>query len=214
MNYWASSVLASFATGLSFVYLASVSVAQTIPDWNIMTGPSDLVPLKKNKQIVVKAVANLNAPETTQSITTLRPSPELKTGWNLSSDSVSASLIFAQDGRATLVGFTCKKGDGFVTFRSSPTTSFAANKHILVALKSLNGAIRIDAKTSEAHQRLIESEVPVRTSSLVFVLTPKKGDISAKIGSISERITASSTDTKLLRFQTLCDQPLISAADE
>ena len=211
-NYWASSLL---ATGFGFLGLTSVISAQTVPDWGIMTAPSELAPFKKtDKKTAIKPVAVLNAPETTQSITTTRVPPELNAGWNLSSDPVSASLIFAHEGKSTLVGFTCKKGDGFVTFRSSPTASFAANKHVLVTLKSLNGAIRIEAKTNEIEPRLIESEVPIRTSSLVFVLSPKKGDITVKIGGFSEKVMSSSTDTKLLRFQSLCDQPLIGAAEE
>jgi hypothetical protein len=138
----------------------------------------------------------------------------LTEGWNVSSDPANANLIFARDGKALHVGFSCKKGDGFVTFRSPPTTGFAANKHILVTLKSLHGSIRIESKASEGPERIIESEVPVRTSSLVFVLSPKKGDVTAHVGGVVETITALKSDVKILRFQSLCDQPLISAADE
>ncbi len=214
-NYLASSLLTRILTGAVLLAFPSMSLAQSMPDWGLMTAPSELVPLKKSvKPTAIKSSVSLNAPETTNSIAATRPSSDFNNGWNLSSDPTSASLVFAQDGKAALVGFTCKKGDGFVTFRSSPTTSFAANKHVLVMLKSMNGAIRIEARANESQPRFIESQVPIRTSSLVFVLTPKKGEVTAKIGGLSEKVTTPANDTKLLRFQSLCDQPLIGAVDE
>jgi hypothetical protein len=173
---------------------------------------------KAPQQLAVKTSSSLNAPETTNSIaktsSTLLPSTNLTEGWNVSSDVASASIVFARDGKALPVGFSCKKGDGFATFHSPPTTGFAANKRIMVTLKSQNGSIRIDSTINADQNRSIDSEVPVRTSSLVFVLTPKKGDVTTHIGGIVEEITALKSDVKLLRFQSLCDQPLISAADE
>jgi hypothetical protein len=220
----------SFSLGLSasFLCLPYLSIAQSIPDWSVMTAPSEsglgkpsIVAVgfsQKTPEQIVKASPSLNAPETTNSIvkasSVFVPFTHLTEGWNVSSDPANANLIFARDGKALPVGFSCKKGDGFVTFRSPPTTSFAANKRILVTLKSLHGSIRIESKTSEGLERIIESEVPVRTSSLVFVLTPKKGDVTAHIGGMLETITALKSDVKILRFQSLCDQPLISAADE
>ncbi len=208
------SASATIATSFSFLAFPYISLAQSLPDWDTMTAPSELLPVKKSGQIAVKSYLDSSIPETTQSIAKTLPPSKFSIGWNLSSDPVSATLVFGQEGRAALVGFSCRKGDGFVTFRSQPTSSFSANKHVMVTLKSLNGAIRIEAKTNELQPRTIESQVPVRTSSLIFVLTPKKGDVTAKIGGLIEKITSPTTDIKLLRFQSLCDQPLISAADE
>ncbi len=220
----------SFSLGLSasFLCLPYISIAQSIPDWNVITAPSEGNLAKagiaaigfssKSSQQSAKTSANLSAPETTNSIAKASsvslPSSNLTEGWNVSSNVASASIVFARDGKALPVGFSCKKGDGFATFHSPPTTGFAANKRILVTLKSLNGSIRIDSTTSGDQERIIQSEVPIRTSSLVFVLTPKKGDVTAHIGGNVEKISALKSDVKLLRFQSLCDQPLISSTDE
>ena len=162
-------------------------------------------------------------PETTQSIPrqAAPAAASWEQGWNLSSDETNASLVYAPEGKTAPVGFTCKKGDGFVTFRSPPS-SFAAGKRMLVLLKSKNGSIRIDAHVSAG--KTIESESPVRTSSLVFVLTPKIDPNRSKrkkeavgqgakltVGGWSTALPESLSDVKLLRFQTLCDQPLASA---
>jgi hypothetical protein len=194
-----------------------------------MTAPSDVgiakagiaaigFSSKNSGQQLAKTPSSFGAPDTTNSIVKLSsaslPNINLTEGWNISSDITTASLVFAHDGRALPIGFTCKKGDGFANFHSPPTTGFSANKRVLVTLKSLNGSIRIDSTVNGDHERIIQSEVPIRTSSLVFVLTPKKGDVTAHIGGIIEKINAFKSDVKLLRFQSLCDQPLISATDE
>ncbi len=197
-----------------FLFAAPVALyAQSLPDWAIMTAPSDIaLPSKVSKKLSAKS-----SPETTQSIgvrpVDAAPAIPASQGWNVSSDADRASLFFARDGKFLPVGFTCQKGDGFVHFLSPPTTH-AAGKRILVLLKSLNGTIRIETKVGLGQPRMIESEIPVRTSSLVFVLTPKKGEATATIGGAIEKIPALASDVKLLRFQSLCDQPIITAADE
>ena len=160
--------------------------------------------------------------ETTQSIARraipTQPGPTLEPGWTLSSNEASASLVYATAGKASSdknsanetspVGFICRKGDGFVTFRSPPVSQ-AAGKRVLVLLKSANGTIRIETKVGS--DGVITGESPVRTSSLVFVLTPKKGDARLTVGPWSAEIEEGTSDVLLLRFQSLCDQPIMSA---
>ena len=190
--------------------------------WALLSTPSTL---NKTKTATAAKTAGFKGagPETTQSIPR-QPAPAAASweqGWNLSSDETNASLVYAPEGKTAPVGFTCKKGDGFVTFRSPPS-GFAAGKRMLVLLKSKNGSIRIDAHVSAG--KTIESESPVRTSSLVFVLTPKIDPNRSKrkkdavgqgakltVGGWSTALPESLSDVKLLRFQTLCDQPLASA---
>ena len=121
-----------------------------------------------------------------------------------------ANLTYASGGKLAPLGFRCTKGDGFVTLRT-PAVNFAPGKRVNVLLKSNNGAIRIDGKVTIDGERIIASESPVRTSSLVFVLTPKKGEAKMTVGSWSTEIEEGASDIKLLRFQTLCDQPVQSA---
>ena len=184
--------------------------------WALLSTPSPLGAPKPGHRKTA-------SPDTTQSISKqpIVPAASFEQGWNLSSDTTSASLVYAPDGKAAPIGFTCKKGDGFVTFRSPPS-SFAAGKRMLVLLKSKNGTIRIDAHVAPA--KTVESESPVRTSSLVFVLSPKidpnrskrKKDAAGQgakfsVGGWSAAMPEGMSDVKLLRFQTLCDQPVASA---
>ena len=176
-------------------------------EWSLLTQPSQLTTKKRSR--------DRSAPETTQSIGRKTPvaieQESLLPGWNLSSDETSARLIYSVEGKPTPVGFTCKKGDGFVTFRS-PSASQAAGKKVLVLLKSKNGAIRIESRVSAEGDKVLASEIPVRTSSLVFVLTPKKGEAKLNVGGWSTEIPEGASDIKLLRFQTMCDQAV--AANE
>lgn len=193
--------------------------------WALLSTPSALGPAKPG--ISKPGRAKPISSETTQSIprqTVAEPAAQWEAGWNLTTDETSASLIYAMPEKSSAakpapVGFSCHKGDGFVTFRSPPG-SHAAGKRLLVQLRSRNGSIRIDAHAGPGN--VIESESPVRTSSLVFVLTPKiephrkKKDAASQgakltVGGWSAAIPEGTSDVKLLRFQTLCDQPVASA---
>ncbi len=205
----------------------SIAFAQNKLDWSILTAPSDLMiaaePQKTPLQITLptklaQTTASIpSLPETTQSIATLPSTPifdTLNDGWNVADNTNAARLIYAEEGKAMPVGFICKKGDGFAHFRTLQTTGFKAGKHVLVQLKSMNGTIRIDANVGNDNAHTIESEVPIRTSSLVFVLTPKKGEPTLKIGAVDEAIPAEKSDVKLLHFQSLCDQAIPDPKDE
>ncbi len=187
--------------------LAQSAPAPASPEWNILASASAIRTKAANR--------DKSAPETTQSISK-RPEPPPSTlveGWNLSASETSATLLYAISGKAAPLGFTCRKGDGFVTFRSPPVT-YAAGQRLKVLLKSKNGAIRIDSQVSKDGPRILSSETPVRTSSLVFVLTPKKDEAKLQVGSWSAEIPEGTSDIKLLRFQSLCDQPLASLEEE
>ncbi|MBY0612955.1 MAG: hypothetical protein K2P80_12305 [Beijerinckiaceae bacterium] len=171
-------------------------------EWSLLSTPS-----------AVNLKASSRPAETTQSIArkVVLPAPSaIEPGWNLANDERFASLTYATGGKLAPLGFRCAKGDGFVTLRTPPV-SFAPGKRVNVLLKSRNGTIRIDGKVTADGERVIASESPVRTSSLVFVLTPKKGEAKLSVGSWSTEIDEGASDIMLLRFQTLCDQPLKSA---
>lgn len=169
-------------------------------EWSLLSTPSPL-----------KLKASARPAETTQSIAKRPPAPAaVEPGWNLSSDERVATLTYASGGKPAPLGFRCNKGDGFVTLRTPPV-SFAPGKRMNVLLKSKNGTIRIDGKVTVDGERVIASESPVRTSSLVFVLTPKKGEAKLTVGGWSAEIDEGASDITLLRFQTLCDQPIVSA---
>ncbi len=196
---------------------SSIAAAQTIPEWSMVAGPVETQASRPSKAGRNFASAGKAAPDTTQSITrriSVEPATRLAPGWNLTASAVSADLVFSMDGVAQPVGFTCKKGEGFVNFKSPPTSSYAPGKRLMVHLKSINGAIRIDTVVSSEMPRSITSEIPVRASSLVFVLTPKKGEPTVTVGGWSAKIPAESSEVKLLRFQSFCEQPLVSSDEE
>lgn len=188
--------------------------------WTLLSTPAAIEPPRQRDtthSIPVQPVPRQGAGRT--ATVEARAAAGIETGWSLSTDEATASLSYVASGKVTPFGFACRRGDGFATFRTPPG-SYQAGKKVHVQLRSRNGAIKLDA--SAGPDRSLQSEVPIRTSSLVFVLTPKidparsrkkphAGEAKLTVGGWTAEVPQALSDVKLLRFQSLCEQPVASA---
>jgi len=189
--------------------------------WQLLSTPTSLGAPKRRQSDTTQSIPKQAPVVKAALLPAGQSATPLTLGWTVESDDTSASLTYVVSGRSAPFGFACKRGDGFVTFRTAPG-SYAAGKKAHVQVHSRNGTIKLDARSGA--DRTLESEVPIRTSSLVFVLTPKidatrsrkakkpqTGLPKLTVGGWSTEVPQGLSDVALLRFQSLCDQPVASA---
>jgi hypothetical protein len=197
--------------------------------WALVAGPALHNPNPPAPSTKPKREAS-DAGLTTQSVSQRTQSKNevqaLVAGWNLTSTAGNAQLAYFSGlkpqskksvpsaAAATPVGFSCRRGDGFAIFRGPAISGYAAGKRVAVQLKSAAGTIRIESKVLAETPKVIQSEATVMTSSLVFVLSPKKGDVKATVGGWSGALETGPSAVELAHFQSLCDQPRASESEE